>query len=115
MKEIGGQLTRILRRSLCDGFGGLCAYCRKKVGIKKGTIDHYLPRALGGGNEYSNLRWCCLDCNNEKGDMHPTEWERLLATRQPIAVKPSKAERRIAAVARSAPFYKPKEGVMRDT
>lgn len=31
------------------------------------TIDHIKPLIKGGGNEISNLRVCCLECNMKKG------------------------------------------------
>lgn len=65
------------RRTVHDYFGGRCVYCGVHVGLKRGTVDHYLPKALGGTNERSNLRWCCRGCNQLKGSMHPDEWERV--------------------------------------
>lgn len=32
------------------------------------TIDHILPRSYGGGNQLSNLRMLCYDCNQERGN-----------------------------------------------
>src|SRR5690606_36731004 len=32
------------------------------------TVDHIIPRAEGGCNEFSNLQPMCYECNNEKGD-----------------------------------------------
>lgn len=30
------------------------------------TLDHFLPRALGGGNDADNLITCCYACNSKR-------------------------------------------------
>jgi len=42
-----------------------CQYCGKKT--KKLTIDHVLPRHLGGKNEWENVVAACPACNHKKG------------------------------------------------
>jgi 5-methylcytosine-specific restriction endonuclease McrA len=32
------------------------------------TVDHLLPRVLGGRNDFDNLLTACFLCNQEKGD-----------------------------------------------
>lgn len=91
MKRVNSVTRRGLRTDLCNAFGGRCAYCRTVIGMR-GTVDHYMPEALGGSNRRSNLRWCCLSCNGLKRDMHPTEWER---------VRPRPIERETPAEARA--------------
>ena len=61
---------------MCARYGGHCAYCNAYVGMR-GTIDHYLPQALGGSDDEENLRWACPPCNNKKGQMHPSDWEKV--------------------------------------
>ena len=41
-------------------------------------IDHYMPRALGGGNETDNLQLLCVPCNRRKRDKHPDVWRALV-------------------------------------
>lgn len=77
MKRINSTERRLLRESLCNRYSCRCAYCNTPTGLRSGTVDHYLPEALGGTNERPNLRWCCWDCNQAKKDMHPREWERV--------------------------------------
>ncbi|MBS1722719.1 MAG: HNH endonuclease [Armatimonadetes bacterium] len=37
------------------------------------TLDHHMPRALGGSNRSSNLRVMCDVCNQKKGCAHPEQ------------------------------------------
>jgi 5-methylcytosine-specific restriction endonuclease McrA len=56
------QLTKqnIIRRDR-----GICQYCGKKDG--RMTIDHVIPRLLGGDETWNNLVCACPACNNRKG------------------------------------------------
>lgn len=38
------------------------------------TIDHVMPRALGGGPTVES----CRACNEVKGDMHPNDWHKFM-------------------------------------
>ena len=44
-----------------------CAYCGK-VDKKHMTVDHVLPKALGGENSWENCTAACKECNNKKGN-----------------------------------------------
>jgi len=48
-----------------------CQYC----GVSKGsmTVDHIIPRVLGGSDTWENLVCACSRCNNRKGDNTPDE------------------------------------------
>jgi 5-methylcytosine-specific restriction endonuclease McrA len=56
--------ARFSRRGVMIRDSGLCVYC----GNKAETIDHVLPRALGGTSTYENCVACCLTCNRKKAD-----------------------------------------------
>jgi 5-methylcytosine-specific restriction endonuclease McrA len=43
--------------------GHRCAYC----GRKAGTIDHVVPKALGGQDLFTNTVAACARCNGKKG------------------------------------------------
>ena len=42
-----------------------CQYCGKRT--QELTIDHVLPRRLGGSHTWENLVTACPDCNHKKG------------------------------------------------
>ncbi|MFE4362255.1 HNH endonuclease [Kitasatospora sp. NPDC056800] len=50
--------------------GGECAYCSRPAE----TMDHVIPFSRGGADDLRNLVPACDYCNNQKGDLDPTEW-----------------------------------------
>lgn len=100
---------RSVRQQVCDRFGGRCAYCKRSVGMR-GTLDHYVPRHMGGTSEQHNLKWACQRCNTMKGGMPPHEWELIVPRLSVLA--PTRAERRnqlLARIAqRDAPHTRPR-------
>ncbi|MBC7798099.1 MAG: HNH endonuclease, partial [Pyrinomonadaceae bacterium] len=43
------------------------------------TVDHFLPRSLGGDDSLDNLIYCCHACNEFKGDYwQPNSPRRIL-------------------------------------
>ncbi len=53
-----------LREQIFDRDGWCCAHCGRG---KKLTIDHVVPKALGGKNVHRNLQTLCGPCNIRKG------------------------------------------------
>lgn len=67
-------LVRLLRAQRCR-----CAYCRAPLSLATATLDHVVPRALGGRDYYPNLRAACGPCNAKKGCKAPHLWLNELA------------------------------------
>lgn len=61
-----------LRRRIFDKSSGLCVYCERPAD----TLDHVIPRSLGGLTTESNLVAACSDCNNRKGSKLVEEFTR---------------------------------------
>ena len=57
---------------------GICHYCRKKVPPSALTMDHIVPIIRGGKSRKGNIVPSCKECNNNKKDMVPAEWEEYL-------------------------------------
>lgn len=57
-------------RALFDAQGGRCALTGDELtpGVNA-SLDHIVPRAKGGGNEITNLRWVTFAVNRAKQDM----------------------------------------------
>lgn len=54
-----------------DGVRIYVLAAQKSGGFEGFTIDHIIPRSLGGWNTYSNLQTMCEYCNSLKGDTLP--------------------------------------------
>ncbi len=75
----------ILRR---DEF--MCQYCGRKM--RHLTIDHVIPRRLGGPHTWQNLVAACSACNRRKGGKSPSEANMKLR-RQPFEPKATAVNR----------------------
>jgi 5-methylcytosine-specific restriction endonuclease McrA len=70
----GAQINRC--QKIIDYFveqKGLCAYCFNKMTLKLGepntaSIDHVIPRAVGGLSDKFNEVAACVTCNNQKAN-----------------------------------------------
>ncbi len=51
-----------------------CAYCRKKLSVRRGTLDHLTPKSRGGRSTKENLVVACRTCNIAKGNLLLSEW-----------------------------------------
>ena len=62
---------------------GVCQYCGKSEGIM--TVDHVIPRSLGGDESWGNLVCACSDCNNKKDDktLHEAGMELIKKPKKP--------------------------------
>ncbi|MEN6357915.1 MAG: HNH endonuclease [Armatimonadota bacterium] len=57
---------KLSRRSILARDHYTCQYCGHKGSDL--TVDHVIPRRLGGQNTWDNLVACCKKCNTKKGD-----------------------------------------------
>jgi 5-methylcytosine-specific restriction endonuclease McrA len=73
---------RLSRRAIHRRDAYTCQYCG--AGTTRPTLDHVLPRRLGGGASWTNLVTACRDCNERKGGRTP-EQAGMPLRRQPLA------------------------------
>ena len=59
-------------RSVKSKYGNACHLCGKKGAD---TIDHVIPRSVGGSDRLTNLRPAHRSCNSTKGNRLPDGWE----------------------------------------
>lgn len=76
-RRIGFSRRSVLRR---DGY--TCQYCGAVTA--RPTLDHVVPRRLGGGTTWTNLVTACRDCNQRKGGRTP-EQAAMPLLRRPFA------------------------------
>ena len=56
------------RRNLFRRDRNTCQYCGKKSSTDALSIDHIVPRSLGGESSWTNCVVACLQCNARKGN-----------------------------------------------
>ncbi len=61
------EVVRRLYRYTC----GYCGITETDAGSEM-TVDHFMPRAVGGSDELDNLVYACWKCNQFKHDYWPT-------------------------------------------
>jgi 5-methylcytosine-specific restriction endonuclease McrA len=59
------------KRNVVKRDGHQCQYCGATHA--KMTVDHVIPRTLGGGDTWENLVCACARCNNIKGFRSPEQ------------------------------------------
>jgi 5-methylcytosine-specific restriction endonuclease McrA len=57
---------KLSRRSIFARDNYTCQYCG--TAAKELTIDHVIPKRVGGPTTWENLVCCCRRCNSKKGD-----------------------------------------------
>lgn len=56
------------RRRIYWSAGFRCIWCQKSCTHREITLDHVLPRSLGGTNAADNLVVACMHCNRLRGN-----------------------------------------------
>ena len=70
-KKVPYKRIMLTRKNVILRDDNRCQYC----GTNKGpmTVDHVIPRTLGGAESWTNLVCACARCNNKKGNRTPLE------------------------------------------
>lgn len=80
--------------------GMACVYCGQSVEQKGGvilTLDHIVPRELGGDNKPSNLITACHRCNSSRGKRSVNVFCKAVAEYLNHGVDPKAIRKHIAA------------------
>ncbi|MBC7328719.1 HNH endonuclease [bacterium] len=62
---------KLTRKNILARDNYTCQYCGQKGGEL--TIDHVIPKKLGGKTDWDNLVCCCKRCNAKKKDKTPQQ------------------------------------------
>ncbi|WGV25254.1 HNH endonuclease [Halotia branconii] len=69
------QQRRNKKQQLISLYESYCWWCGEYVPLNQLTIEHLLPKSLGGSNSFENLRPACLYCNRSRGNsLYPPGW-----------------------------------------
>lgn len=69
------------RRNLLFRDNWTCQYCGKQPGAGQLTIDHVVPRSLGGPSSWTNCVLACEPCNSRKAARTPSQAGMRLRSR----------------------------------
>ena len=65
--------VRFNRKNLFARDDHQCQYCGQKRPASQLSLDHVLPRSLGGMTTWENIVCSCLPCNSRKGGRTPKQ------------------------------------------
>lgn len=62
------RVTAQQKKAVAERANGCCEYCKSQVrfAIQPFSIEHIIPRSLGGETVLDNLAFSCQGCNNHK-------------------------------------------------
>jgi len=75
------------RKNIFARDGSKCQYCGKKFATRELSLDHVIPRSMGGGASWNNIVCACLKCNSRKGGRTPAQANMKLIK---LPVKPKR-------------------------
>ena len=75
------QEVKLNRRNLYARDSSRCQYCGRQFPTRELTIDHVVPRVLGGQHSWGNLVCACVACNARKGGRTPEQASMKLVRR----------------------------------
>ncbi|NLK40824.1 MAG: HNH endonuclease [Planctomycetes bacterium] len=67
------QSVKFNRRNIFARDGSRCQYCGKKFPTSELSLDHVVPRTLGGKSTWTNIVCACTACNVKKGGRTPEQ------------------------------------------
>jgi 5-methylcytosine-specific restriction endonuclease McrA len=74
------------RRNIYARDRNRCQYCGKRYPLPELSIDHVVPRSLGGKSTWTNVVCACTKCNVKKGGRTPVQAHMNLIT-EPVMPK----------------------------
>jgi 5-methylcytosine-specific restriction endonuclease McrA len=74
------QTVKLNRRNIYARDSSHCQYCGRKFATTELSLDHVVPRSLGGKTTWENVVCACLRCNIKKGGRTPEQAGMTLIT-----------------------------------
>ena len=67
------QDVKLNRRNIYARDQSTCQYCGKRFPTQELSLDHVVPRSIGGTTTWDNLVCACVYCNAKKGGRTPQQ------------------------------------------
>ncbi len=71
--SVDPSISRFRKKVLFNRDDWSCQYCNKTLTKNNITIDHIVPKCMGGQTTWRNCVVCCKTCNKNKGAKLPHE------------------------------------------
>ena len=71
--RIPNKTVKFNRRNLFARDRNHCQYCGKRFSTSELSLDHVIPRRMGGNATWTNIVCACLKCNVKKGGRTPAQ------------------------------------------
>lgn len=71
--KIRATKIKFSRKNIYRRDKNVCMYCGIKHPDGDLTLDHVIPRSLGGKTTWTNIVSCCLKCNTKKANKTPQQ------------------------------------------
>jgi len=75
--------VRFNRRNLFARDKNRCQYCGKRFVTRELSLDHVIPRSVGGKATWENIVCACVACNSKKGGRTPVQ-ARMTLIQKPV-------------------------------
>jgi 5-methylcytosine-specific restriction endonuclease McrA len=72
-ERVPKTVVRFNRKNLFARDQHRCQYCGQHRPVSQLSLDHVVPRSLGGKTNWENIVCCCITCNSRKGGRTPIE------------------------------------------
>ena len=80
-EKVARQTLRFSRRNLFARDNQRCQYCDRNLTMSQMSMDHVVPRRLGGETRWDNVVCSCVACNTRKGGRTPKQAHMQLKTK----------------------------------
>jgi len=80
-EQVARQTLRFSRRNLFTRDNQRCQYCGRNLTMSQMSMDHVIPRRLGGETKWDNVVCSCVACNTRKGGRTPKQAHMQLKTK----------------------------------
>ena len=78
-EHYGGHRAKVLREIVRQMYGEVCWICRQPIPEGQFSVDHLIPRSLGGTDDPELCRPAHKSCNSRRGN-RPITRRRTLET-----------------------------------
>lgn len=85
-KALKAIWNKKLREMKCKQQEGRCFWCWRSVWPHKRTLEHLIPKSMGGTETSHNVVMACEECNSKRDVMDASEYLDSITPKDPDAI-----------------------------